>query len=80
MTIFDGRCLIDGRARELHQYLLAQKPALNEAWRNRSTNPKKQGEAQQLSLILEAIDLCNMHDLKPADYVLIASLSSLQDI
>lgn len=80
MTIFDGRCLTDSRARELHLYLLTQKPALNEAWRNHSANPHKQAEAQQLSYILEAIDLCNMHELSPADYALIASLSSLQDI
>lgn len=80
MKIFDGSCLTDGRSQELHRYLLAQKPVLNEAWRNRSANPNKMAEAQQLSGILEAIDLCNIHELSPADYALIASLSSLQDI
>jgi len=79
VTIFDGRCLTDGRSKELHSYLLAQKPVLNEAWRSRSANPHKQAEAQKLSSILEAIDLCNMHELSPADYALIASLSTLQD-
>lgn len=78
MTIFDGRCLTDDRAKELHRYLLAQKPNLNLAWRNHCVNPDTQAVSRQLGSILEAIDLCNLHELSPADYALIASLSVLR--
>ena len=79
MVIFDERCLTEGRVKELYLFLRAQKIPLNKAWLSASANPEKAADSQQLSRILEAIELCNLSMLSPSDYALIASLSSIQD-
>lgn len=78
MTIFDEKCLTDPRTKELHAFLLAQKTALNQMWQTESAF-QGSTRAKQLGRILQAIELCNLYAISPADYVLIASLSDMVD-